>query len=402
MDIHQQHRTHWHLNPEIAFLNHGSFGATPKAILQKQREIQDLMEHEPVQFMLRELPERRWENLVALGDFVSAKPEDIALVPNATDGVNAVLRSLGIEKGDEILFVDQVYGACRKTAEVVTSRTGGYCRSVPLPMPVIDPQEIVERVCAAWTPSVKVLLLDHICSPSGWILPVEDIIVFYESKGTPVLLDAAHSLGQVPLNLMDLGASFVVANAHKWLCTPKGAAMLYVRPDRQSQIHPNTISQWVDWENPTDSPQYSPFQMAFAWTGTRDQTAQLCIKDSIHFMGQLYAGGWAELQQSNTGRSRHFRRRLLDRWGDDALCPDSMVGHLGSVLLPDIPMKLDASLVPVGQGLDPLWGHLFRDFGIEVVVFPFQNRKVLRFSIQTYVQDADLDRLWSALGEIGM
>ena len=397
---HSELRKLWSLNPEIAYLNHGSFGATPTDILTHQRSIQDQLEFEPVQFMLRTMPEGLWNAQEALGAFIGSQPEDIVLLDNATSAVNTVIAHLPLEASDEILFVDQVYGACRKTVEFYAQRSGACCRSIPLPLGLSDPQEIVEVVKAAWTPNCKLLLFDHICSPTGWVLPAAEIVQFYESKGTPVLVDGAHALGQIPLDLDGFGASYYVANAHKWLCTPKGSAMLHVRKDKQSTVNAPVVSQWSDWENPTASPRYSRFQMSHAWTGTRDASAMMTIPYALEWMSKLHPKGWTGLQQENTRRARDFRQRLSEVFNEPVLCPDSMVGHMGSMLLPTSIRIPEGGQVPIGQGLSPLWDVLYQQYGIEVVVFPFGERLVLRFSIQAYVSDADLDRLLSALMEV--
>lgn len=394
------HRSLWKLQPSIAYLNHGSFGATPIAILEEQRKWQDRMEAEPVQFMVRTLPEALWNSQVALGKFISADPADIALIDNATGGVNTIFASLDLQPGDEILFVDQVYGACKKTAELYAKKARAVCVVVDIPNPIDDPQEIVRRVCAAWTPKTKLVLLDHICSPTGWILPAEEIVAFYESKGVEVLVDGAHVLGQIPLNIEKLGASYYVANAHKWLCTPKGSAFLHVRRDKQHKIRPQTISHWIDWQNTTDNPQHSNFQMSFSWTGTKDASATLSIPFALEWMSQLHPNGWSGLQEENTTRARSFRRDLIALCQVETLCPNSMVGHMGSVLLPKNITIPPTANIPLGQGQSPLWDWFYREHGIEVVVFPVLDRHMLRFSIQSYVSDNDLNRLYTAISSI--
>lgn len=393
-------RNHWLLEPDIAYLNHGSFGATPKAILNEQRRLQTEMEREPVQFMLRKVPELLWASQVALADFIGAQPEDVVLTDNATTAVNTVFCNIEFQQGDEIIFVNQVYGACRKTAEMYAKRTGAVCREIVLPTCVTDAQQIVDLLIEAWTPRVRLLLIDHICSPTGWILPIESVVHFYESKGTAVLVDGAHALGQIPLDLDALGASYYVANAHKWLCTPKGSAMLHVRRDRQIGFRPLVLSHWVDWENQTPKQRYSPFQMAFAWTGTRDVTAGLTIPFALKWMSGLHPEGWSGLMNENTRRSQRWRRMLCDEFNQPLLCPDSMVGHMGCLYLPASIVVSDDVNIPIGQRLSPLWAQLYSEYGIEVVVFPVEDRQCLRFSIQRYVSDEDLERLLVAIQEL--
>jgi isopenicillin-N epimerase len=394
----KENRSKWILDPDIAYLNHGSFGATPRVILDRQQEYRRMMEEEPVQFMVCKLPDLLWRTQCALGDFVQAAPEDIVLVQNATEGVNAVLQSLNLESGDEILFVDQVYGACKNTADFVAQRTGAICKSVALPIPMVESDEIVQKVCAAWNERTKLLLLDHICSPSGWVLPIEEIVQFFEERGTPVLVDGAHALGQIPLSLKNLGASFYVANAHKWLCSPKGSAFLYVREDWQSSIRPTCISHGATWKQGDYPNRYSHFQMEFAWTGTSDPTAHLCVPDCIQFMHTLHENGWEGIWVENTQRARKYRQHLVQELNATILASDSFVGHMGSVLLPKERVKLPKGIqIPIGERLHPLWKYLYEEHQIEVVVFDFLDQIAIRFSVQAYVSDRDIERLCHAL-----
>ncbi len=400
MNVHSVCRKQWLLASNVAYLNHGSFGATPKAVLNEQQRIQFEMEREPVQFMLRTVPDMMWKSQMALAKFTNSQPEDIVLMENATTAVNTVFSNIDFQPGDEIIFVNQVYGACRKTAELYAKRTGATCREVVLPTCVTDAQKIADLLIEAWTPRVRLLLIDHICSPTGWVLPIESVVSFFEGKGTSVLVDGAHALGQLPLDLDALGSSYYVANAHKWLCTPKGSAMLHVRRDRQHGFTPLVLSHWVDWSNTTQDRRYSPFQMAFAWTGTRDVSASLTIPFALNWMDNLHPEGWSGLMKENTHRSRMWRKRLSDEFAQPLLCPDSMVGHMGCLLLPEsIVVSKDVD-VPIGQRLSPLWDVLYSEYGIEVVVFPVEHRHCLRFSIQRYVADADMTRLLDALKEL--
>ena len=397
-DVNEDIRSQWMLDPKITYLNHGSFGATPKVILESQDGYRKMLEEEPVQFMVCRLPDLLWKTQCALGNLIHANPEDIVLVQNATEGVNSVLQSLHFDVGDEILYVDQVYGACKNIADFVAQKHGAICKSIALPIPVDDPEEIVQRICAAWTPKTKLLLLDHICSPTGWILPIETVVSFFEQRGTPVLVDGAHALGQISLDVTKLGASFYVANAHKWLCAPKGTAFLYVREDWQSQIRPTCISHGASWEQGEYSRRHSLFQMEFSWTGTSDPTAHLCIPDCIQFMSGLHPDGLEGLQQENTQRAQKYRKYLIDELGSNILCPDSMVGHMGSFWIPKQRIVLPKGIeIPVGERLHPLWKYLYEEHHIEVVVFDVPDHIAIRFSIQKYVCDRDIQRLCQAL-----
>lgn len=391
----------WMLQSDIAYLNHGSFGATPKQLLAHQQELQRKMESEPVQFMMETYPKAQWEAKIALGKLVQANPEDIALIENATSGVNAVLRSIDFHEGDEVLFVDQVYGACRTAARQIVEKQGGVCRSIEMRYPISDSEEITKAVCEAWSSKVKLLLFDQICSPTGWVLPAEKIVEFYESRGTMVLVDGAHCVGQIPLRLHHLGASFYVSNAHKWLCAPKGVAFLYARKDRQNFLYPTTLSHHANYDDSENKePSLSRFQLAFSWTGTRDPTAFMSLSQSISFMESLHPEGLDGLMRENSFRARKFAQFLRAVLGEELLVPETMIGSMCSIFLPegiDLSEVAQESLI---FGQDPLWLLLYKKYGIEAMVLPFQGRRLLRVSIQAYVTDDDLNRLVGALGEL--
>lgn len=391
-------RSHWLLRPEVAYLNHGSFGACPKIILDKQLEYRNMLEEEPVQFMVCELPDLLWRTQKILGEFVRAAPEDIVLVQNATEGINAVVQSIEFLPDDQILYFDQIYGACKNTIAYVAKRQGAICRSIPLPLPITDANDVVNAICSAWNENVKLLLLDHICSPSGWVLPIKEIVAFFEERGTMVLVDGAHALGQIPLDLRSLGASFYVANAHKWLCAPKGSAFLYVREDLQSQIRPTSISHGATWLQENYPRRYSRFQMEFSWTGTSDPTAHLCVPDCIDFMSQLHVDGITGIQGENTNRARAYRKYLVEQLGGSVLAPDGFVGHMGSFLLEKDKVVVPTGVqIPIGERLHPLWKYLYDEHQIEVVIFEMQEYFVIRYSVQAYVSDEDIERLCQAL-----
>src|SRR5262245_23236209 len=233
---------HWTLDPEIAYLNHGSFGATPREVLAEQQRLRERMEREPVLFLARELQTRIDEARAALAPFLGARNEDLVFIPNATTAVNAVLRSLAFQPGDEILVTNHGYNACRNAVEYVAQRSGARAVVAHVPFPLRSPDEVVETVLAAVTPRTKLALVDHVTSPTGILFPVEQLIVELRERGVPVLVDGAHAPGMVPLDLNALGADYYTGNLHKWVCAPKGAAFLWVRPERQQPIRPVVIS----------------------------------------------------------------------------------------------------------------------------------------------------------------
>jgi isopenicillin-N epimerase len=382
----------WPLERGVAFLNHGSYGACPREVLDCQAELRAEMEVEPVRFLGRELDGRLDTARAALAAFVGADPDDLAFITNATSGVNAVLRSLALSAGDELLTTDHTYAACRNTLDFVAGRTGAKVAVAVIPFPVASPEAIVDTVMAKVTPQTRVALLDHVTSPTGFILPVERLIPELGRRGVETLVDGAHAPGMIPLDLRTLGATYYSANCHKWICAPKGSAFLWVRGDRQADIHPLTISHGATAVRPGRS----RFRLEFDWTGTQDPTAWLTVPKAIDYMGGLVPGGWPALMARNRALALAARELLCVAAGSPPPCPDPMIGSLASVVLPDSPTMETGWRVR-----DPLQGRLFDQWGIEVPImrWPAAPRRLLRISAQLYNSPEQYARLAQALRE---
>jgi isopenicillin-N epimerase len=387
---------HWLLDPGVVFLNHGSFGACPRAILDRQRELRDELEREPVEFM-----NRRWETRIdeargALARFVGASADDLAFVPNATTGVNTVLRSLALERGDELLTTDQEYNACRNALDFVAGRAGANVVVVPIPFPLRAAGEIAERIAARVTARTRLLLVDHVSSATGLVLPVASIVRTLRERGVETLVDGAHAPGMLPLDLNALGAAYYTANCHKWMCTPKGSAFLHVRSDRQNGMRPLAISHGANSPR-TDR---SRFRLEFDFNGTDDPTPFLTIPDAISFLGGLVPGGWDEIRSRNHALALRARDLLVETLHipAPAPAPDDMLGSLAAVPLPDRTEDLD--LMPMS--LDPITRELFDRYRIEILasVWPRYPKRVLRVSTQLYNDEDQLHRLTDALKDL--
>jgi isopenicillin-N epimerase len=384
---------HWTLDPEIDFLNHGSFGACPRPVLEAQAELRARMERNPVRFLARELEGLFDEARSALGAFVGADADDLAFVPNATSGVNTVIRSLLLQPGDELLTTDHAYNACNNALRW-HERRGVKVAVARVPWPIAGPEQVVEAVLGAVTPRTRLVLLDHVTSPTGLVFPVQEMVRRLDERGIDTLVDAAHAPGMLPLNLRELGAAYYTGNCHKWLCAPKGAAFLYVRRDRQAGIRPLTISHGANAQRP----ERSRFRLEFDWTGTDDPTAFLCIPHAIRFLGALLPGGWPELMRRNHDLALRGRALLCTALAVAPPAPDEMLGSLASVPLPDYegpPLR--------GAWWHPLQKALLEQHRIEVpvMVFPALPRQLVRISAQAYNSEGQFTRLASALrGEL--
>ncbi|WP_342375731.1 aminotransferase class V-fold PLP-dependent enzyme [Myxococcus stipitatus] len=371
-------RSHWGLDPEVRFLNHGSYGACPTVVLQKQAELRARMEAEPVRFLHREIEPLLDEARAAVADFVGADTEDVSFVPNATGGVTTVLRSLRFAPGDELLTTDHEYNASRNALDFVSETWGAKVVVAKLPWPVSSPDAVVDAVLAHVTPRTRLLLVDHVSSQTALVMPLTKLVSEMRARGIETLVDGAHGPGMVPLALRSLGAGYYTGNCHKWLCSPKGAAFLYVRRDLQSGVTPLAVSHGRNSPR-TDR---SRHRLLFDWTGTHDPTAALCVPEALRVMGGMLPGGWPALMAHNRAKALAARAMLCERLKVAPACPEEMVGSMAVVTLPPgYPERPEPPLY-----LDPLHLRLFDEHRIEVPVIPWPKppHRHVRVSAQLY------------------
>jgi isopenicillin-N epimerase len=385
-------KEHWLLDPAITFLNHGSFGATPIAVLAKQDEYRTQLEREPVRFMVRELEGLLDDARAQLAAFVGADAEGIAFVPNATAGVNAVLRSLDLDQNDEIVLSTHEYNATRNAAEFAAQLAGAKVIAADVPFPIASPDEVIARVLERVTPRTRLLIIDHITSQTAIIVPVVQLVAEMNARGIDTLIDGAHAPGMLPLDIRSIDAAYYTANLHKWVCAPKGAAFLYVRENRRASIRPAAISHGANSIR-TDRSRYL---LEFDWTGTFDPTPWLCVPDALRTIASLVDGGWPEVMRRNHALALRGRDILCDALGIAHPAPDSMLGSMAAVRLPDGEMY-----TPWLFG-DPLQDALLDQYSIEVPIMPWPKlgNRVLRVSAQLYNEERDYERLADALRQL--
>jgi isopenicillin-N epimerase len=350
------------------------------------------MEREPVLFLARDLEPLLDTARADLAAFLGAAPDGLAFVPNATAGVNAVLRSLRFASGDELLVTTHEYDACRNTLEFVAQRSGARVVVVDIPFPIESPDIVVQLVLRATSVRTRLLLIDHVTSQTALILPIERLIAELDARGVETLVDGAHAPGMLPLDLESLGASYYTGNLHKWVCAPKGTGFLYVGEGRRAAVRPTSISHGAN-STRTDR---NRFHLEFDWTGTFDPTPWLSVSESLRVMGSIVPGGWPEVMRRNHELALRGRDILCHARGIPAPAPDSMIGSMASMPLPDG----IATTAPSLYG-DPLQQALFEKHAIEVPVVPWPNppKRLLRVSAQLYNTPADYERLAAALAQ---
>lgn len=348
------------------------------------------MEAEPVQFLWRTYEERLDPARAAVAHFVGAKPQDLVFVSNATSGVNAVLRSYPLRRGDELLTTNHDYNACRNVVVEAARRAGARVAVAAVPFPVGSEDEILEAVLSAVTARTRLALIDHVTSSTALVFPAERIVHELQARGIDTLVDGAHAPGMVPVNLQTLAPAYYTANLHKWVCAPKGAAFLWVRPDKQAQVQPAIISHG----NNTHRPGYSDFQDRFDWAGTFDPSAWFCAGAAIEWMGNRLRGGWPEVRKTNHELVVRARDLLCRELELPAPCPPALLGSMATIPLPE---RFQGRLK--SGRIDPEQNHLYDQFGIEVPFYYFgrPERRYFRISAQLYNSLDEYQNLAQAL-----
>lgn len=375
-------RAEFFLETDIAYLNHGGYGATPRKVLAMADEIRARMERQPTQFY-RQLPDRL-SGCVALqlAPFLKASAEHVVFVDNATSGANAVLQSLTFRPGDELLTTDHVYGAVRKTLQHVAKRNGATVVEAKVPFPLGSEDEIVAAITSSFTPRTRILVIDHVTSPTALVFPVARIAAAAKAQGIRVLVDGAHAPGMLDLDVPSLGVDYYVGNCHKWMVAPKSCAFLWAAPEAWAGLHPTVISHGHG----------GGAHAQFHWTGTRDYSPCLALTWACGFIETL---GATRIREHNHALVRAARSLLCERWSQPPAAPESMLGSTAAVAIPAT--SPFASAPATRETVSALNHHLWDKHRIEVPAVAFADRLWVRISAQIYNDTADYRRLADAL-----
>ncbi|CAN5703758.1 aminotransferase class V-fold PLP-dependent enzyme [soil metagenome] len=333
---------HWNLDKNICFLNHGSFGATPRHITGLQRTFHTQMEADPVRWFVETLEPLLDAARTRIAALVNADPEDLAFIPNATTGVATVLANLRLNPGDELLTSDHEYNACSNILRAAALRAGATITTAKIPFPITTPEAAERAILAAVTPRTRLALISHITSPTALILPVARLVAALRAQSVLTLIDGAHAPAFLPIDLRALNADFYTGNLHKWLSAPKGAAFLHIRRDLQTNFNPLVISHGFNSPR-TDR---SRFRLQFDFTGTQDMSPYLCAAACPDHLSSLLetsspaADPLTNFRAANNDLCRRARTLIAAALGVDLPAPASMLGAMATIPLPPHPRPL--------------------------------------------------------------
>jgi isopenicillin-N epimerase len=403
------HARHFQLDPNIVFLNHGSFGAVPRVVHEEQARWKAEIELDPVRFFVERMDAGMDAARAALAPVIACDPQDLAFATNATQAVATVLENLRpmLRPGDELLADTHEYPACMNNLQRLADRTGAKVVSAEMPMPIASADQLVDSILSKVTPRTRLAMLSHTTSPSGLVLPIERIVKELEGRGVITLIDGAHGVGFVPLDLPAIGCSFYTSNCHKWLCGPKGSAFLYVRADRRKEVFPGagdglrplSLSNMAI----TGKPGRSKLHTEFDYVGTADPTPFLALPKAVEFLSTLLPGGIGGVMSANHQLVLKGRSILCSRLGIEPPAPDSMLGALCTLFLPPHTPERAARLAArPTMYADALQDLLLSKWGIQVPVWSApagSSNRVVRISAQVYNRPEQYEYLAEALAE---
>jgi isopenicillin-N epimerase len=373
------------LRPDIVFLNHGSFGATPIPVFEEYQQWQRRLESQPVEFLISQLPDLLETARQKLGDYVNADKDDLVHIPNATFGVNVVANSLELRPGDEVLTTDHEYGACDNIWRYLSGKRGFKYVQQPISIPLSTAGEIAEQFWQGVTEHTKAIFISHITSSTACLFPVVEICARARKAGILTIVDGAHALGQIDLDLGEIGADFYLANEHKWLSAPKGSAFIHTRREKQHLIEPLVVG-WGWGENRTFT-YGSDYLDNLQWLGTNDLSAYLAVPAAIDFQAQHE---WTAVRQRCHALVRQAMHRVCDLTGLASIYPGEGEFYQQMAVAP----------LPAIADLQGFKAKLYDKYRVEIPCTEWNGCQSIRISVQGYNSQEDIDALLIALEKL--
>ena len=369
----------WMLDPDIAYLNHGSFGARSVDVFEAQIELKTTFERSPIQFLDREGKERVFRAREVVSSFLGCSPTNLGFIENATTGVGCVLQSLSLPEGSEILSTSHVYNGVRQLLRAASSRSNWKYREISVPTPLFTNSEIVETIVAEFTTDTSLLVIDHVASVTGIVFPVKELVEECKNRGIMILIDGAHAPGMLDIDIDALLPDWYIGNLHKWVCGPPGAGFLWVHDAHLDSTHPMTVSHFYE----------QGFTQEFDWQGTRDITSILCAALAVEWGDNI---GWDKIRNHNHALAISMQNTLVNEWNTEPLSPldGSLVGAMVTVQLP-VGFSTESEHADAMQ----LW--IYEEFKVEIPIMQWQDRAVVRASAQLYTSSKDIQRLLIAV-----
>jgi len=366
------------LDPNITYLNHGSYGSCPSSVFNDYQKLQKRLEQQPVQFMTKYLWKYLKESRDTLGTFLNCDGDDLLLFANPTTAINNVIENLNLNKGDEVLMTQHEYGALVRAWSRSSKRNNFSIVQQPVNVPVSSKKNFIKQFLAGITVNTKVVFISQITSQTGLIFPIKEICEYATKKGIVTIVDGAHVPGHIDLNISNLECDFYTGTCHKWLCAPKGSSFLYVRKSFQANIKPQVVS----WGEEGDDPGPSQFQMDFQWQGTKDMSSFLSIPSAIHF---IESNNWKENHKLSKELILEVSDDLKNLFGTDPLFKSE--DWVGQMVSHPLPLNAPENLKEI----------LWEKFLIEVPVFEWKKQKYIRVSAHFYNDKNDMKTLINAL-----
>lgn len=370
------------LRKDVTFLNFGSFGACIRPVFERYQQYQLELEEEPVRFITVNGPEYLKQSRQALGEYLNCSADDVVYVTNPSYAVNIIAKSFNLKEGDEILTTNLEYGACDRAWRYYCRKAGAKWVKFEVPFPLTDKEAFVEQLMSKATEKTKLIFISHLTSSTGLRLPVEEICKAAKERGILTFIDGAHGPGQVPVDLTSMNADMYTGACHKWMMTPKGSSFLYVKREHQHLFDPLIIS----WGYEAAKPSHSQFLDYHQMQGTRDFSAFLTIPDAIAFMKQH---NWPTVNTACRKLVHENAQELCKLLNASPIAPvnDDFIAQLYSA-----PIKTNEP--------EKLHHYFFDQYKIEIPVMPHGDKVYLRYSIQAFNSQADLDKLFDAIKEI--